>query len=283
MLIARSPSPRALLVASLLVLAACHDKYEMVTVALDSASDVTTEAPTTGASESATASVTVTATASATEGTSGASASASSGESSGVGTTAPAPCDTGPECTSPGDPDGDPGPTTVPYFRGRACVAKAVKPGEAIPIRLEACMHPCLKTNAFAYRHAFRCPGGACEATAVLWFGDVTGSECPSDVFAKFDPALCVYKPAIDIKAGPLAFGGNNFEGDAPIVIPYLSNDQTAEIAAGADTSAEIWSRIDANVQEESRLFTVSVAAGSPSAPAACDDPDLCDCRDVGF
>lgn len=276
----------------LLTVSACQDNYEMVTVALQTASDVTTDGPLTeGATDTST--LTDPGTNSGTEGgtgtgTSGTSATATTAmtdnPTAGESTTIdPAPCDTAPECTSPGDPDGDPGPTTVPYFRGRACVPKEVKPGQALPIRLEACVHPCLTTNAFSMRHAYRCPGGACEAAATIYYRDVVGSECPSDVFAKFDPALCAYKPALDVTAGPLLLGDTPFEGTAPVVIPYLSNDQIAEIDGGADTSAEIWARIDANPQETSRVFEVFVSPSAADAPETCDDPELCECRDVGF
>ncbi len=284
-----------LLASVVLTVGACQDNYEMVTVALQTASDVTTDGVLTeGATDTST--MTDTATNSGTaSGTGGESSGTSTAGTTSTGSTTdnptagesttvePAPCDTAPECTSPGDPDGDPGPTTVPFFRGRACVPKEVKPGQALPIRLEACLHPCLKTNAFSMRHAYRCPGGACEAAATIYYRDVVGSECPSDVFAKFDPKLCAYKPVLDLKAGPLLLGDVPFEGDAPVVIPYLSNEQMAEIDDGADSSAEIWARIDANTQETSRIFEVQISPDAADAPDLCDDPDLCECREVGF
>ena len=260
-----------LLAIPLLVISigACQDNLETVTVALESASDATGDTETTATTDS-----TSTATSTATSATS--ATSESTGE-------APAPCDTAPDCTAPGDADGDPGPTTVPYFRGRACVPKEAKPGQALPVRLEACLHPCLATNAFSFRHAYRCPGGLCEATATLYYRDVTGTQCPSDVFAKFAPQQCSYMPAIDILVGPLSAGGDDFEGLASVVIPYLSNEQAEQIDSGADSSAEIWQRIDANIQETSRFFDVVIKADATDAPPLCDDPELCECRDVAF
>ena len=293
-----------------LALVGCQEKYEMVTVALESATEFDTDPTISGTATDATDGTDGTDSAGTDSegtgtdgGTEGTGTTASTTDGTGPGTTTtttatsttanpttgesttsePAPCDTAPDCTAPGDPDGDPGPTTVPYFRGRACVAKEVKPGQPIPVRLEACVHPCLSANAYTYRHAYRCPGGACEATAVLLFKDVVGNGCPSDVFAKFDPALCQYTNPIDINAGPLVFGGTEFEGVAPLVVPYLSNEQADEIANGADSSQEIWARVDANTQEASRYFDVDVSADAADAPAVCDDPDLCDCHDVAF
>ncbi|MEZ4384651.1 MAG: hypothetical protein R3A79_25200 [Nannocystaceae bacterium] len=313
-------SPRPHLAASLLVLAlaGCQEKFEMVTVALDSATDFDTDptlsgtdgtggtgmdSDTNGDTEGTGTDGTASSTAGTTTGTTDPSSTSEStgpetstttdatttdgttttDATTGSTTSEPAPCDTAPDCTSPGDPDGNPGPTTVPYFRGRACVVKEAKPGQALPVRLEACLHPCLSINAYAFKHAYRCPGGACEATALLYFKDVVGANCPSDVFAKFDPAQCSYAAPIDINAGPLVYGGNEFSGVAPLVIPYLSNDQADEIANGANTSQEIWARVDSNTQEASRYFDVTVSDDAADAPAKCDDPELCDCRDVAF
>ncbi|HGG57442.1 MAG TPA: hypothetical protein ENK31_06565 [Nannocystis exedens] len=260
----------------LLWISACQDNIEMVTVALESASDVTGDTETSATTSTAGTAGTTDAT--GTNSMTGTSAAES--ESTGE---APAPCDTAPECTAPGDADGDPGPTTVPYFRGRACVAKEAKPGQALPVRLEACLHPCLEPNAFSFRHAYRCPGGLCEATATVYYPGVTGTLCPSDVFAKFDPQLCDYMPAIDLLVGPLTAGGDDFEGLTSVVIPYLSNEEAEQIDGGADSSAEIWQRVDANTQEASRFFEVTIKADAADAPALCDDPELCECHDVGF
>ena len=278
-------APRLLLLSLLACSAgACQDNVDMVTAALDTASEVGSESLSgTGMETGTDGGGSMSGGTGSASGTGTATVSTSDDPTSETTTSEPVPCDTAPDCTAPGDPDGDPGPTLVPYFRGRACVPKAVKPGQPLPIRLEACLHPCLKVNAFAYKHTFRCPEGACEAAATLFYRDVVGVGCPSDVFAKFDPSQCAYTSPIDIIAGPLSFGGADYEGVASVLIPYLSNEQGAEIDGGADTSEEIWKRIDANTQDPSRSLEVSVVADAPDAPAVCDDADLCVCSDVGF
>lgn len=162
-------------------------------------------------------------------------------------------------------------------------MAKEVKPGQAIPVRLEACLHPCLSFDKQASHQAIRCPGSNCEAAAVLYYTDVVGMGCPGDVFAEFDPTLCVYAPPVDIAVGPILKGGVNYENIASLLVPYLSNEQADEIAGGASSDMEIWDRIDPNQHYASRFFWVNISAGAADAPALCDDPDICDCREVAF
>ncbi|MEZ4449319.1 MAG: hypothetical protein R3B09_07555 [Nannocystaceae bacterium] len=272
-----------------LSVAACKDNYEMVTVALQTATAEETETMgLTDVTASGTEGTDGTAGTAGTDGTATGSTASTAGTSTagtqGTGETTgePAPCDTAPDCTAMGDPDGELGPTDVPFFRGRVCVAKEAKPGQMVPVRLEACVHPCLKFNAFAFRHTYRCTSG-CESAAVLWYGGVTGTNCPSDVFAKFDPALCKTLNGIDILAGPVNLGDNPYEGALPVLIPMLTNDQVAEISGGADTAAEIWARVDVNQQSPDRTFEVNLSASAADAPASCKDSDLCQCHDVGF
>lgn len=275
----------AALVSLGLGLVGCKDNYEMVTVALESATAEETDTMlTTDATASATEGTSAGTTSASTEGTMSSTASTATTGMTSVGETTgePAPCDTAPDCTALGDADGDPGPTDVPFFRGRACVVKEAKPGQKIPIRLEACVHPCLSVNAFAYRHAYRCPDG-CEVTAALWYADVVGAGCPSDVFAKFDPALCKTLGGVDILAGPIDVGGTPYEGALPVVIPMLTNAQASEIKGGADSSSEIWARVDQNEQSADRTFTVTLGPAAADAPASCAGSELCECRDVGF
>ncbi len=269
------PLARSLALAAI-ALAGCQDNVDMVTAALDSVS--ATEATT--AASTGTTDGTASTGGSGTAGT--AAASTAGSESEGTATGGPVPCEAGVDCTAPGDPDGEVGPLDLPYFRGHACAATTGKSGEKIAVRLEACVHPCLKTNAFAFRHAYRCEGSDCEAFVALYYTGVTGSGCPADVFGKFDPALCKWLPAIDVAVGPVSPGGTPHEGQVALHIPFLTNDDATTIAGGID-SAAIWPLIEAHPQDPERTFTVDLAAANASGPATCTDGGVCTCKDVAL
>ncbi|MBK8266631.1 MAG: hypothetical protein IPK80_35565 [Nannocystis sp.] len=270
------------LLAALCVALGCQDRFEMVTAAIDSATDTFDTFDTAGTAATAATDATAT-----TEATTEATGSGTAGEStsttaSTTSTTGTPPCATDPECTAPDHDGGAIEPTSLPFFRGRACVATAAKPGQAIAVRVDACVHPCLSLNAVGLRHAYRCEGGACESFASHRYDGVTGVDCPSDVFSGFDPALCVYPGPIDLKVGPITPGGAAHEGALTLVIPFLTNEDADAIAAG-EVSAAIWTRIAAHPQDPARVFDITLSGAGPDGPATCADEALCTCRDLGL
>jgi hypothetical protein len=107
---------------------------------------------------------------------------------------------------------------------------------------------------------------------------------CTKDAFAKFDRSQCVY-PTSPIKASarPFAVGGEAIRGNAQIEIPFLSNDDAAEIRDGA-SSDQIWALINQYPASEERVFAISMDGANPAAPADCiADKSKCECREIGF
>lgn len=185
--------------------------------------------------------------------------------------------------TAPGPANGSFGPIALPFFRGQVCVATKAKPGEAIPVSISPCIHPCVSPGAFTQSNKWRCTGSSCEGLNLFYLQAATGAGCPAEVFGRFDAASCTYPLTVDAEQGPFTPGDTAVAGTVTTEIPFLSNEEIARVAAGV-VDDDLWAMVKAYPAEESRVFSISLNDANASAPANCtDDPSLCDCRDVGF
>ncbi len=170
----------------------------------------------------------------------------------------------------------------LPFFRGKVCMPTRVKPGDTIPVKFSPCVHSCIAPGGFTFKKQFSCSGAYCDAAVLQLFGGVTGSGCPADAFGKFDKAQCVYGEDIKASAGPFIINGSPIRGNATIEIPFLTNDDAAEIRDGASVDT-IWALIKQYPQSPDRVFSVSMNDPNPAAPADCSDESMCDCKEIGF
>jgi hypothetical protein len=170
---------------------------------------------------------------------------------------------------------------TLPFFRGKVCMATKIKPGDAVPVKLSPCIHPCVAGGGFTYKKQYSCVGSACEALVIQYYNSASGSGCPADAFGRFDRSQCVYE---DIKAGagPFTIPSGAVTGSAAVEIPFLTNEDARAIMNNKDT-AFVWETAKKYPQDAERVFQVSMNAANPGAPADCSDESLCDCREIGF
>lgn len=204
-------------------------------------------------------------------------------------------CDLTSKTCEPQDLDVDgtapaPAPTdftrTVPFFRGKVCMPTKVQPGDKIPVHVEMCRHACLEPKGFQYKSQYKCSGSVCEGALVVYFPDAQGAGCPPDVFGKFAKAECVYDDKSNVNGSVGGFTVSSvgpITGTGTVEIPFLTNEDAAEIHGGASTDA-IWNLIYKYPQDPGRVFNISMNGSNPKAPANCvDDPSLCDCKEIGF
>ncbi|MDC0723385.1 hypothetical protein POL25_41275 [Nannocystis sp. bb15-2] len=281
--------------------AGCQDNYEMVTAALNTASESAsitgTETDATGATgtESTTADVPTT-TAAPTTSSEGSMSDSNSGgtdattstsgpttETTGWDPTAttgpPATCEAPEDCTGMGE--GDLPTFVLPFFRGEVCYADKLRPGDGLPISWNPCVHPCIDPKKTGWRYLVRCSGGVgCEIAFLQYYREATGSNCPSDVFAKFDQAGCKYiGPHYGLSEGLKSFG----YPDDKLVVPFITNADATAVNA-LEPSADVWTRIDGHAQSPDRYIPLSVSADNPAPPTQCG-PDVagCTCKQIGF
>lgn len=289
-------------------LGGCKDNYEMVTAALDSVSvseglstagltettgaatettgepttgTPTTGTPTTGATNPTTTTNTTnpTTTTTNTTNTTEATTQAETGWDPSETTGPPATCDGPQECT--GEGMGEFGPVVMPFFRGEVCVSDKLRPKDMLAISFSPCIHPCLTPGTYGWRYIVRCVNTqGCEIGFMLYYDEAAGKNCPSDVFYKFDPALCKY-PASPHKALTQPLMGLGSPGDQ-VLIPFLTNADTAAMLT--ETPTEVWTRLDGYVQGDDRRFPLDVDANHPAPPTECG-PGIagCTCKQIGF
>lgn len=179
-------------------------------------------------------------------------------------------------------PTGSFGPTELPFFRGKVCLATKAKPGDVIPISFTPCIHPCISNGGYHQKNIWRCVGATCEGLNLAWI-DASGAACPEDVFARFDASMCTYDLTFEGIQGPFDPGEVDVSGVVTIEVPFLSNSESTEVANGASND-ELWSMVNAYPADDERVFDINLNDASPSAPAKCsDDPSACDCFDIGF
>ena len=290
-------------------LAGCKDNLEMVTAAWDSVSDGSTAGGTTEATggsattgEPTTSGVpttsdttpgTTTSTSNTTNTTNTSTTSNTTNTSMGTSTTGemttgsgtwdpsettgpPAMCNGPEDCT--GEGMGDFGPATMPFFRGDVCVSDTLRPKDMLAISFNPCIHPCLAPGVYGWRYIVRCVNG-CEIGFMLYYDEAVGKNCPSDVFHKFDPALCVYPGPHNALTQPLmGLGGP----DDKVLVPFLTNEDTAAMIK--ETPTQVWARIDGHTQAAERYFPLNVDANNPAPPTTCKQGQAgCTCKKIGF
>ncbi|HEY8374891.1 MAG TPA: hypothetical protein VIK91_00325 [Nannocystis sp.] len=172
---------------------------------------------------------------------------------------------------------------TLPFFRGRVCVATDVKPGDKIPVRIEMCHHKCVTPTQHKYKSQYRCTGSSCESALIGYLPDAPGADCPPDVFGKFAQADCVTR-VIDATVGPFSIASTGaITGTGTLELPFLSNEDLKEVI-NAGTVDEVWQIIYRYPQDSERVFQLTMNPNNPSAPANCsDDISKCKCKEIGF
>lgn len=170
----------------------------------------------------------------------------------------------------------------LPFFRGRICMPTRVQPGDAVPVKISTCVHPCVTAGAFNFKKQYTCSGSYCDAAVLQWYGAAAGMACPEDAFGSFDRSQCVYGPDVLASAGPFVIDSGPVRGNAQVEVPFLTNDDAAKIRDGAAVP-EIWEIIKQYPQSDERIFSISMDGANPAAPADCSDESKCDCREIGF
>jgi hypothetical protein len=173
----------------------------------------------------------------------------------------------------------------VPFFRGRVCTVHDVQAGAAIPIRLDPCLHPCLTSNSFHHKHYYSCVGTRCDAWAMAYFDAASITEgCPADAFEKFDRSMCVFDKPVDLSI-TATVDGEPVQGSLSLEVPFLNNQDTAEIAVNFDDTELIRSKIEQYPKDEARVVggkPITLTAQSPAPPESCAD-GACPCYEIGF
>lgn len=170
---------------------------------------------------------------------------------------------------------------TLPFFRGKVCMPTAVQPGDAVPVKVSPCVHPCVTGGGFTYKKQYTCAGSACESLVITYFNGASGNGCPADVFGRFDKGQCVYTD-IKAEAGPFILDAGPVTGNASVEIPFFTNEDARAIKGGASV-ADVWELAKQYPQDAERVWKVSVNPGNSPAPADCSDESKCECREVGF
>jgi len=289
-------------VLALTVAVGCQDNYEMVTAALNTVSESATMTGTetdgtAGTTESTTADVPTTTVVPTTGGEGSMSDSNSGGTDSTTSTSTtgmtsqttgwdptattgpPATCDAPEDCT--GEGSGDLSTFVLPFFRGEVCYADTLRPGDGLPISWNPCVHPCIDPKKTGWRYMVRCTGGVgCEIAFLQYYREATGSNCPSDVFARFPEAGCKYiGPHFGLSEGLKSFG----YPDDKLLVPFITNEDATAVNA-LEPSADVWTRIDGHAQSADRYIPLSVSEDNPAPPTQCG-PGVagCTCKQIGF
>jgi len=185
-----------------------------------------------------------------------------------------------------GDPPGMSFPTMhVPFFRGQLCTTLDVLAGTQIPATISPCLHPCLEvTGGYKLHHFWDCTGSSCTAWAI-WSIPAAGTGCPDDVFGQFDQSQCVYDNPLDFRLkATVRDDGTPISGTMMIEVPYLSNDDAAEIAEGSLSTSEILEKVWKYPEDPDRLVgPIDLTLASPAPPELCNGPTNCECFPVGF
>lgn len=171
----------------------------------------------------------------------------------------------------------------LPFFRGKVCMPLRVQPGDTIPVSFSPCLNACITPGGFTFKKQYTCSGASCDAAVIQMYSSASGSGCADDAFGKFDKGQCVYgQEPIKASAGPFILESGPVRGNATVEIPFLSNDDAAQIRDGADT-AKIWTLIKQYPQAVDRVFSISMDGANPAAPADCSDESKCHCQEIGF
>lgn len=195
----------------------------------------------------------------------------------------------------------------MPFFRGRVCTVQGeFQAGAALPIRMEPCLHPCMTaSNGDAHMFNLReCRSGICNGFSTEWFM-ADGVDCPADAFGRFDATTCQYPISIDGRHSPFEANGSPIVGRFKLEIPFLTNDDAAQIATftidGASEACVddclgndnpdschkacfIRERAESYVQQDERVLSFDMRTDAAAPPPDCEqDQAGCPCVDIGF
>lgn len=173
----------------------------------------------------------------------------------------------------------------ISFFRGRVCLPHEVKAGEAFPVSLDPCLHPCIQREGHRFRQSWSCEGSSCEAWALVWVTGSSSGQCPTDAFGRFDPSQCVYGEPIELKIDPVYEDGTPIEGTMLLDIPFLKNADAEEIERSNGDQAVIEAAIQKYPRQDERIpggKPISMAEAHPAPPSTCAGGQ-CDCFEVGF
>ncbi len=177
----------------------------------------------------------------------------------------------------------------IAFHRGQVCLQHQVQAGQAFPVMLNPCLHPCIDTTnnlVYKFKHNWKCVGSSCEAWVVMWVTADSATNCPENAFSEFDPAQCVYLPEpVETFIDPTLGDGTSVQGTMLMEIPFLTNADIAAIAASNADANLIQSKIDQYPRDDSRVpggMAITLAAGNPPPPETCTAGG-CDCFQVGF
>ena len=169
----------------------------------------------------------------------------------------------------------------LPFFRGKVCMPTAVKPGDTIPVKLSMCINPCISAGSYTFKKQYKCTGSYCDSAVLEYYGKASGAGCQQDTFGQFDAAQCVYTD-IKASAGPFVINGNAVTGNAKVEIPFLTNEDAAQIRDGASTDT-VWALINQYPQDPERVFDISMSGSNAAAPGDCVDESKCVCKTIGL
>ena len=192
----------------------------------------------------------------------------------------------------PTDATESPAPATftnknIPFFRGRVCTVTETAPGEAFPVFINPCLHPCLDVSKFEFKHSWTCQGSSCDAYAVLWMNVDAASACPEDAFGQFPAGQCQYTTPVTLSIDPVYGDGAPVKGSMALEIPFLSNEDAEAIAAADGGPGVTESRMAQYAPDPARIVggaPISILDSHPAPPADCGpDGSGCDCFEIGF
>ncbi len=175
----------------------------------------------------------------------------------------------------------------VPFFRGQICLPHEVKSGSTIPVSLSPCLHPCLAASSFEFKHFFSCVGSSCDAYATMWVvADSVPEGCPADAFGTFDRNMCTY-PMDPVNLGiGTSLDSGPISGSMLLEVPFLTNDDIAEISASGTDQELFESKVFQYPQDNGRVpdgRSIQLLPGNAEPPEACNGAENCPCYDIGF
>lgn len=178
----------------------------------------------------------------------------------------------------------------LPFFRGRVHYPEGgnSKSGEAMPIVVEPCIHPCMTASGFSVNNQWFCSGGRCEALTLVTT-TVSGDNCPVEAFGEFDTSMCTFAApqSEPPKFGPIIIDDVAADANIELEFPFLTlddmtvinnADSQASSACQADCGGDsgclkrctIEELAEGYPQQSSRVLDLQVRSDHPSPPESC-------------
>lgn len=173
----------------------------------------------------------------------------------------------------------------IAFHRGEICLPLEVQSGESMPVLLRPCLHPCVETSSYQFKHTFACRGSRCDAEAFMWtLGSSAATGCPADAFAGFDAAQCQYGTEVEFKLSTSTSNGP-ISGTMLLEVPFLTNEDAAMLAADPENAEATEALVQQYPQQSNRIpdgRAISILPGNPAPPASCAG-GACPCYPIGF